>query len=73
MRSTFAATAGALVPVTGYYSGASLLAGSVYGTEASGIRPSTPSEFSIRDAFVLSNGAGANRFPVRGGTDDPHG
>lgn len=67
--ATFAATAGALVPVTGYYSGASLLAGSVYGTEASGIRPSTPSEFSIRDAFVLSNGAGANRFPVRGGTD----
>ncbi|MEY4838287.1 MAG: hypothetical protein RLZZ475_2146 [Pseudomonadota bacterium] len=67
--STFAATAGALVPVTGYYAGASLLAGSAYGTEASGIRPSTAAEFSIRDAFVLTNGAGANRFPVRGGTD----
>ena len=67
--ASFAGTAGALVPVTGYYSGAGLLAGSVYGTEASGIRPSSATEFSIRDAFVLSNGAGANRFPVRGGTD----
>ncbi|HYE28760.1 MAG TPA: heme-binding protein, partial [Allosphingosinicella sp.] len=26
-------------------------------------------EFSNTDAFVLSNGAGANRFPVRGGTE----
>jgi uncharacterized protein GlcG (DUF336 family) len=67
--ATFATTAGALVPVTGYYSGAGLLAGAAYGTEASGIRPSTAAEFSIRDAFVLSNGAGANRFPVRAGTD----
>lgn len=67
--ASFAATAGALVPVAGYYSGAGLLAGSAYGTESSGIRPSTQAEFSIRDAFVLSNGAGANRFPVRGGTD----
>ena len=67
--ASFAATAGALVPVTGYYGGAGLLAGSAYGTEASGIRPSTAAEFTNRDAFVLSNGAGANRFPVRGGTD----
>jgi len=67
--ATFASTAGVLVPVTGYYAGTALLAGATYGTEASGIRLSTPSEFSIRDAFVLSNGAGANRFPVRGGTD----
>ncbi|MBA4045008.1 MAG: hypothetical protein C0471_11400 [Erythrobacter sp.] len=67
--ASFAATAGALVPVTGYYAGAGLLAGSAYGTEASGVRASTPAEFANRDAFVLSNGAGANRFPVRGGTD----
>ncbi|WP_296717506.1 heme-binding protein [Erythrobacter sp.] len=67
--ASFVGTAGALVPVTGYYSGAGLLAGSAYGSEASGIRPSTAAEFSIRDAFVLSNGAGANRFPVRAGTD----
>ena len=66
---SFAATAGALVPVTGYYSGAGLLAGATYGTEGSGIRASTAAEFANRDAFVLSNGAGVNRYPVRSGTD----
>jgi uncharacterized protein GlcG (DUF336 family) len=55
--------------VTGYYPGTAVLAGAAYGTEASGVRASTAAEFSNRDAFVLSNGAGANRFPVRGGTD----
>lgn len=67
--ASFASTAGVLVPVTGYYAGAELLAGSVYGTEASGVRASTAAEFANRDAFVLSNGAGGNRFPVRGATD----
>jgi len=67
--ASFIGTAGALVPVTGYYPGAGLLAGSAYGTEASGVRAATPAEFANRDAFVLSNGAGANRYPVRGGTD----
>ncbi|MBU7581074.1 MAG: heme-binding protein [Porphyrobacter sp.] len=67
--ASFASTAGALVPVTGYYAGAALLAGVAYGTEASGVRASTPAEFANRDAFVLTNGAGANRFPVRAGTD----
>jgi uncharacterized protein GlcG (DUF336 family) len=67
--ASFAGTAGSLVPVRGYYAGVSLLAGAAYGTEGSGIRPATPGEFANRDAFVLSNGAGANRFPVRGGSD----
>jgi len=67
--ASFVGTAGALVPVTGYYPGAGLLAGSAYGSEASGVRAATTAEFANRDAFVLSNGAGANRFPVRGGTD----
>ncbi len=67
--ASFASTAGALVPVAGYYSGAGLLAGAAYGTETSGIRASTTAEFANRDAFVLSNGAGANRYPVRGATD----
>jgi uncharacterized protein GlcG (DUF336 family) len=67
--ASFASTAGALVPVAGYYSGAGLLAGATYGSEASGVRASTAAEFANRDAFVLSNGAGLNRFPVRGGTD----
>jgi uncharacterized protein GlcG (DUF336 family) len=67
--ASFATTAGALVPVTGYYMGTGLLAGSAYGTEASGVRASSAAEFAIRDAFVLSDGTGVNRFPVRGGTD----
>ena len=67
--ASFASTPGALVPVAGYYSGAGLLAGTAYGTEASGVRASTAAEFANRDAFVLSNGAGVNRYPVRGGSD----
>jgi uncharacterized protein GlcG (DUF336 family) len=67
--ASFAGTAGALVPVTGYYMGTALLSGAAYGTEASGIRASTTTEFANRDAFVLTNGAGANRFPVRAATD----
>ncbi|QFT78678.1 heme-binding protein [Erythrobacter sp. THAF29] len=67
--ASFAGTAGNLVAVNGYYGGGALLAGTAYGTEASGIRPSTAVEFANVDAFVLSNGAGLNRFPVRAGTD----
>ena len=67
--ANFAGTAGALVPVPGYYSGAGLLAGAAYGTEASGVRASTTAEFANRDAFVLTNGAGVNRYPVRAATD----
>jgi uncharacterized protein GlcG (DUF336 family) len=67
--ASFAGTAGALVPVAGYYIGASLLSGAAYGSEASGVRASTATEFANRDAFVLTNGAGVNRFPLRSGTD----
>ncbi|WP_037553254.1 heme-binding protein [Sphingopyxis sp. LC363] len=61
-------TAGSLVAVIGY-ANASITAGTAYGTEASGIRASTAAEFSNRDAFVLSDGSGANRYPIRAGTD----
>ncbi|MCK0127661.1 heme-binding protein [Erythrobacter sp. F6033] len=67
--ASFAGTAGSIVAVAGYHSGGGLIAGTAYGSEASGIRPSTASEFSLTDAFVLSNGAGMNRFPIRAGTD----
>ena len=70
--ATYAATApalGALVTLTGYYPVAALLAGAAYGTEASGLRASTAAEFADRNAFVLTDGAGANRFPIRAGTD----
>ncbi|MEL6737694.1 MAG: hypothetical protein AAFO28_02095, partial [Pseudomonadota bacterium] len=66
--ASIAGTAGALVPVRGYNDG-TVRAGAAYGSETSGIRASTPAEFSIADAFVLSDGAGANRYPVRSGTD----
>ena len=68
--ATLIGTAGALTSVRGYYdASAGVLAGQAYGTEGSGIRASTASEFSNRDAFVLSNGSGADRYPIRGGTD----
>lgn len=65
----FASTDGALVAVTGYYDGIALRNGTAYGSEASGVRAASAAEFSNRDAFVLSNGAGSNRYPVRAGTD----
>ncbi|PZU08672.1 heme-binding protein [Sphingomonas sp.] len=65
-------TSGQLVAVRGYYAETgtpALLAGQAYGTEASGIRASTSAEFSNRDAFVLSDGAGNDRFPIIAATD----
>lgn len=46
-----------------------ILAGAAYGSEASGIRRATAGEFANSDAFVLSDGAGGNRYPIRAGTD----
>jgi uncharacterized protein GlcG (DUF336 family) len=60
--------AGHLVAVIGY-ANAAVIAGTAYGSEASGIRAATAAEFSNRDAFVLTDGSGANRFPIRAGTD----
>lgn len=70
--ATYAQTApalGQLVAVTGYFGGGGLVAGTAYGSETSGIRASTAAEFSDRDAFVLTDGSGSNRFPIRAGTD----
>jgi uncharacterized protein GlcG (DUF336 family) len=64
----FASLSGALVAVPGF-GGGSITAGTAYGSEASGVRPASPAEFNHPDAFVLSDGAGAGRYPVRGGTD----
>jgi uncharacterized protein GlcG (DUF336 family) len=61
---------GALTSVNGYYNaGAGVLPGTPYGTEASGIRRSTTAEFSNPDAYVLTDGSGTNRYPVRAGTE----
>ncbi len=71
--ASYAATApalGSVVAVRGY-ADAVIRAGTAYGSEASGIRPATAAEFSNRDAFILTDGTGINRFPVRGGTEGP--
>lgn len=71
LKSNFAAingTVGNLKRVEGYTE-AVITAGTAYGTETSGIRASTAAEFKNRDAFVLTDGTGANRYPIRGGTD----
>lgn len=71
LQTSFAAidgSAGQLIPVTGYTNGA-IIAGTAYGAEASGYRFATGSDFAFSDAFVLSNGSGANRFPIRNATD----
>jgi uncharacterized protein GlcG (DUF336 family) len=62
---------GNLVAVRGYYGEPApmVLAGVAYGSEASGVRASRVAEFSNRDAFVLTDGSGNNRFPVRAATD----
>jgi uncharacterized protein GlcG (DUF336 family) len=59
---------GALTAVTGYTAGA-IVAGQVYGSEASGVRAATSAEFSQPGAYILTNGSGGNRFAPRGGTD----
>jgi uncharacterized protein GlcG (DUF336 family) len=71
LKTNFAAingSIGLLVGVTGYNTNA-IVAGTPYGTEASGYRQRTVAEFAYPDAYVLSNGSGANRYPIRGGTD----
>lgn len=72
LQSSFAALgagAGALIAVAGFYAGTAILPGVAYGTERSGIRLATAAEFGNREAFILSDGNGVNRFPIRGGTD----
>jgi uncharacterized protein GlcG (DUF336 family) len=64
-------SAGSLVAVRGYYGEPApmVLAGVAYGSELSGVRASRVAEFSNRDAFVLTDGSGNNRFPIRAATD----
>ncbi|MEA3013773.1 MAG: hypothetical protein QOD42_2318 [Sphingomonadales bacterium] len=60
--------AGAFIPVIGYSLGA-VIPGTPYGSEASGIRLATSVEFANPDAYVLTNGATVNRYPIIAGTD----
>ena len=59
---------GTLVPLIGYYA-PGILAGTAYGSETSGVRDASNAEFANPDAFVLSDGGGTGRFPIRAGTD----
>ena len=62
-------TAGDLFAVPGYYDGNAVLAGTAYGTNASGLRAATTAEFALSGAFILDDGNGNPRYPIRGGTD----
>ncbi|MBC2664079.1 heme-binding protein [Novosphingobium flavum] len=69
--ATYAATIpalGVIEAITGYFAG-TVRAGTAYGTEASGIRAATTTEFANADAFLLSDGSGNARFPIKAGTD----
>lgn len=59
---------GAVTAVSGFFGGG-IIAGRIYGTERSGIRPANAAEFNNIDAFILTDGSGNNRYPVRAGTD----
>jgi uncharacterized protein GlcG (DUF336 family) len=62
--------AGVLTSVRDYYDSSNgVLAGRAYGTEASGIRAASGADFGLAEAFVLSDGSGNNRFPIRGGSE----
>lgn len=72
------ASVGSLISIGGYYAqgtAPTVLGGSAYGSEASGYRAATAAERNSGntidnvDAFILTDGAGANRYPLRAGTD----
>jgi uncharacterized protein GlcG (DUF336 family) len=67
--SSLTAGVGGLMAVTGYFGGAAILAGQPYGSEASGVRKATTAEFNNPDAFILTDGSGAPRYPASAGSD----
>jgi uncharacterized protein GlcG (DUF336 family) len=60
-------SAGTLVAVSGY-GGAPIVAGTAFGTPASGIRPDTDA-FAALGAYVLVDATNVNRFAPRAGSD----
>lgn len=68
--ATINGVVGNLVSVPGYYDAAGgILQGTIYGTEESGVRPAAAGEYSVPEVWVVSDGAGNNRYPARAGTD----
>ena len=71
LQTNFAAingSAGSLVAIPGY-NDAAIVPGVIYGTESSGVRPSTAAEYGNRDIYVFTDGSGNNRYPPRAATD----
>ena len=69
---------GRLVAVHGYYAGSSTLAGTIFGTSPSGIRPADAAFYADAngqslDAFVFVDGSDTNRFPATDASDEPGG
>ncbi|MBV8537037.1 MAG: heme-binding protein [Alphaproteobacteria bacterium] len=61
-----------LVTVTGFYkSSAGVLAGTQYGTAASGIRPDNGATYSGVNAYIFVDGTNTNRFPPKAGNTPP--
>ncbi|MBM4202671.1 MAG: heme-binding protein [Gammaproteobacteria bacterium] len=65
---TLTATDGGLTALAGYNT-ATIVQGTPFGTEASGIRADTEGNFPNRDAFVFVNNNNQPRFAPRAGTD----
>lgn len=63
----FAAIAGAVIAVTGYFDG-TIRQGVSFGNAASGYRADTGA-FAAQGAFILVDSSNQNRYPVRDGTD----
>lgn len=66
--ATINGTAGVLVNVAGY-GGNPVVAGTPFGTPASGYRADTNAAFAGLGAYVLVDAANANRYPPQPGTD----
>jgi uncharacterized protein GlcG (DUF336 family) len=76
--ATLNGTVGLLASVRGYFAEGvtpAIVPGTAYGSETSGLRPVTAAERTAGtaidnpDAYILSNGSGTNRYPIRAGTD----
>ena len=62
------ATAGRLLNLPGF-GGKPIVAGTAFGSPASGIRPDTSGAFGNTGAYILVDGNNVNRFPPRAGSD----
>ena len=60
---------GTLLFVPGYNAAATVIAGQPWARTPSGVRADTTAAFAGLNAYVLDDGTGVNRFPVRAGTD----